>query len=72
MLNSSEEFIYSYGGPNTYEDQIDFALGLALGGKFITKKGFVGELYLGAGGNLFNENAIDAVPRFGISLGKRF
>lgn len=51
----------------------DFALGVSLGGKFISKRGFVAEVYGGIGRNLFNsENTIDVVGRGGISLGFRF
>lgn len=50
----------------------DFALGIALGGKFLSKNGFVGELYLGVGRNLFGNHYDEAVARVGISIGKRF
>ncbi len=48
-------------------------LGLALGGKFLTKGGWVAELYLGAGRNFLNTDDLSvAYPRFGIQIGKRF
>ena len=49
-------------------------LGLAIGWKWISKSGFVGEIYTGAGRN-FVSSTQDAVPayiRSGISLGYRF
>lgn len=52
----------------------DFALGIGLGGKWITKGGFFGEVNYGIGRNLFNnaESELDYVPKFGINVGYRF
>mgnify|MGYP001821653737 CR=1 FL=1 len=52
----------------------DFALGLGLGAKWLTKSGFVGEINYGIGRNLFNSKDSDFnfVAKFGISLGYRF
>lgn len=48
-------------------------LGLAVGGKFITRKGWIAEIFLGAGRNFFNTNQLDVVyPRAGVLIGKRF
>jgi len=49
----------------------NFGFGVATGFKFLSKNGFVGEVYLG-GGRLFGDPIDDAYPRLGISLGKRF
>jgi len=57
------------------EDNVtDFALGIGLGGKWVTKSGFVGELSLGVGRNLFNssDSGIDFVGKLGITVGYRF
>ena len=57
------------------EDNItDFALGIGLGGKWITKSGFIGELNLGFGRNLFNSDRYDyeIIGKVGITLGYRF
>lgn len=55
------------------ENTFGFGLGIAIGGKFINKKGFIGELILGGGRNFSNTDLIgEAYPRFGISIGKRF
>lgn len=54
-------------------DYTDFALGIAVGGKFVTPRGFVVEIYTGLGRNLLgSEFAPDVVSRGGISLGYRF
>lgn len=80
MLNTYEEEIYyDYVGSNyiyNTEKETDFALGISVGGKFVTKSGFTAEVYLGVGRNLFhnNENSFenDIISRGGISLGYRF
>lgn len=58
------------------ERSSNFALGISLGGKFVSKKGFVFEFYGGIGRNLITSNdAVDEeniVPRIGASLGYRF
>jgi len=85
MLNVTEnDYDMYYYDPvygDTYtdysgEDITDFALGVAVGGKFLTDSGFIFEIYGGVGRNLFNNNNeyddYDFVPRFGASVGKRF
>jgi hypothetical protein len=91
MLNVTEDYynIYYYDEPvnggdgyfpnnNTYEKNTDFALGVAVGGKFLTNSGFIFEIYGGVGRNLFNnnkyvyDNDYKFMPRFGVSFGKRF
>lgn len=49
-------------------------LGLAIGWKWISKSGFVGEIYTGAGRNFVSatQNDVPAYIRSGISLGYRF
>ena len=49
----------------------NFGLGAAAGAKFLTKNGFVGEIYVGAG-RLFGSSDIEVYPRAGITIGKRF
>ena len=49
----------------------NFGLGAAAGAKFLTRNGFVGEVFLGVG-RLFGNSADDAYPRAGITIGKRF
>ncbi|MDB4291991.1 DUF3575 domain-containing protein [Maribacter sp.] len=51
----------------------DFALGVSIGGKFVTRRGFMVELYGGLGRNLLNADfAPSLVGRGGVSLGYRF
>ncbi len=75
MINSYEynNNTYYNGNSNT-GNRADFALGFGIGGKWITKKGFVFEINSGVGRNLFNSNDTDykIVGRGGITLGYRF
>lgn len=52
----------------------DFALGVGVGGKWVTKKGFLAEVNLGIGRNLLNknDNNNELVGRLGLTLGYRF
>ena len=57
------------------ETSSNFALGLAVGGKFVSEKGFLFEFFGGLGRNLAisnNDVATEFVPRLGMSLGYRF
>jgi len=58
MLNSvSDNTIWLCDICNGQEPRkkiIDFALGIGFGGKWVTNRGFVGELNLGFGRNLFS------------------
>lgn len=78
MLNSGkDEFFTSQGidQPDVIveETYTDFALGVSVGGKFVTPRGFVAEIYLGIGRNLLgNDSGVELVGRGGISLGYRF
>lgn len=77
MLNSQEEARFTIvGGGNITqirENVTDFALGIGLGGKWITKKGFIGQVNLGVGRNLFNTDKGDEfVAKLGITLGFGF
>lgn len=76
MLNSGEEQFIIFEGDGSVNNggtYTDFALGVSVGGKFVTKRGFVAEIYTGIGRNLLNSNfAPELVTRGGISLGYRF
>lgn len=53
----------------------NFALGISLGGKFVSEKGFLFEFFGGIGRNIAISNrdaAAEFVPRLGVSLGYRF
>ncbi len=53
--------------------EIGLGAGLAIGGKFLTRKGWVVELLGGMGRNFLNTDYIsDIYPRIGVSIGKRF
>jgi hypothetical protein len=46
---------------------------LGFGGKHISDNGFVVDIHIGIGRNLFNTDlSHEVVPRAGISIGKRF
>lgn len=75
MLNSTNEYNYLIGSNTSRKENItDFALGIGLGGKWITKSGFIGELNLGFGRNLFNNDRYDyeIIGKVGITIGYRF
>lgn len=55
------------------DNVMGLGLGFALGGKFMTKGGWVAELLAGAGRNFLNTDLIEeGYPRLGVSIGKRF
>lgn len=79
MLSSiTEQETLFFGSPDpTFVSEeknlVDFALGIGLGGKWLTNSGFIGELNAGIGRNLFNtENRDDLVGKLAITLGYRF
>jgi len=60
---------------NSIEGEVkynDVAFGIGTGAKFISRRGFVGEINAGLGRNLFNADAPEIVGRAGISFGYRF
>lgn len=65
---------YPYGHSQSVErNKTTFGLGAAAGAKFLTRNGFLGEAYLGVGRSLGeNANDVEAYPRVGITIGKRF
>jgi hypothetical protein len=75
--NNYDNFGYNYAKVDT---ETAFALGISVGGKFVTKGGFTAEVLLGVGRNLIKDESDDdydyfendIVGRFGISLGYRF
>lgn len=77
MLNSEDRvnsFIGNGAGLISQTEAItDFALGIGLGGKWVSKKGFIGELNLGIGRNLFNpDQGTELIGKLGITVGWRF
>ena len=82
MYNVQENFNNS-GYENEYDPVVEdyeatsnnFAIGVSVGGKFVSGKGFVFEIYGGFGRNLYTSNdniATDFVRRVGASIGFRF
>ena len=64
---------YEYG----YSDETsnNVAFGMGVGGKFVTQKGFMFEIFGGVGRNLFTSDkdvATEFVPRLGATIGWRF
>ncbi|QPH39904.1 hypothetical protein [Pedobacter endophyticus] len=51
---------------------VNFGLGAAVGAKFLTRNGFLGEVFGGVGRFLSGNRTVEAYPRVGITLGKRF
>jgi hypothetical protein len=83
LLNSVNDYTYDstydsatdsyYYGGDYKEDIIDFALGIGTGVKLLTKRGFIVEIDLGIGRNLFkNDRDYTIIGKGGINLGYRF
>ncbi|MCC7520597.1 MAG: DUF3575 domain-containing protein [Flavobacteriaceae bacterium] len=72
QVNSDHESHYSYDYDDYVEDQYtDVALGIGIGGKFITKSNFIGLINIGIARNLGN-NSPEITGKGGISIGYRF
>ncbi|NOR27940.1 MAG: DUF3575 domain-containing protein [Lutibacter sp.] len=79
MLHSGEEdLIVGYADFPPYTDiyntekYTDFAVGISAGAKFVSKRGFVAEIYLGIGRDLIDNHDFEIVGRGGVSIGYRF
>jgi len=77
MLHSGEEEFYEYNDitfikTRNDETYTDFAIGISTGAKFVTKRGFIAEIYLGIGRDLLGNSDIEIVGRGGIALGFQF
>ena len=60
MLSSVKETVAESVPFGSIQDNVtDFALGLGLGGKWVTNNGFIGEINFGIGRNLFNTDITD-------------
>lgn len=79
-LNRSRDV--SFFGNSNQEFKTDFAVGLGIGGKWITKRGIIFEISYGYGRNLFNNNedndnntitlGNEFIVRGGVNVGYRF
>ncbi len=59
----------------TEDSSNNFAVGMSVGGKFVSRKGFAFEFYGGVGRNLTTSNndiGTELVPRLGVNFGYRF
>lgn len=78
VISVKEETYYSIATTNGFyssfntTNKINFGVGAAAGAKFLTRNGFVGEAYLGVGRFVGSNRSIEAYPRIGITIGKRF
>jgi len=61
-----------YIGGNSENKFTDFAVGISVGSKWVTARGFVAEIYAGIGRDMFNQSDIEVVGRGGVSIGYRF
>ena len=75
MLNSTNEYLYYFDSEISDKNAVtDFALGIGLGGKWLTKRGLLGEINFGIGRNLFNgdNSNTEFIGKLGITFGYRF
>ncbi|MDT4825707.1 hypothetical protein FQZ97_589980 [compost metagenome] len=66
--------VYHFGTGSGYQtvDRNGFGIGAAIGGKFLSRNGFLGEAYFGVGRTMGEGVGIYAYPRAGFTIGKRF
>ena len=73
MLHSGkDEYFVNSDFSNNEDKYSDLAVGISAGAKFVTKRGFVAEIYLGIGRDLLRNSDIEVVGRGGIAVGYRF
>lgn len=81
MLNSTKAYFFEqvdeFNPTIDLRDKniTDFALGIGLGGKWVSNRGLLGELNLGVGRNLFQAsdyNNNEFIGKVGITIGYRF
>ena len=68
---AGSQFPTGYAASRQENNYTSLGLGAAAGAKFLTRNGFIGEVYGGVI-RLFGDRAIEAYPRIGITIGKRF
>jgi hypothetical protein len=72
MLVNREDLFFD-GFEDREDSQTTAALGISVGGKFLTRGGFIAEIYVGVGRALSSNDSFESfVSRGGISLGYRF
>lgn len=75
MINSAKGSFYTTNdGSGTYYEEkfTDLAVGISLGYKVVSKRGFTAEVYGGAGRNMLGNSDREVVRRGGVSIGYRF
>lgn len=70
-LEQSSNYNYNTQTYSSQQMYSGLGLGVAAGYKFLTKNNWVGELSLGVG-RVYFSNSLEAYPRIGITIGKRF
>ena len=56
----------------TEDKYTDLAVGVSVGAKWVTHRGFVAEIYAGIGRDMLNQSEIEVVGRGRVSIGYRF
>ena len=69
LFSAKDTDLFGFG---SQEFKTGFAMGVSVGGKFISKKGFSAELLLGVGRNFNDSTYNEGIARIGISVGHRF
>jgi len=75
LLSSVKKTFSNFGDDVFFNEEnvTNFALGIGVGGKWVTNRGFLAELNFGVGRNLFKgDSTEDFVGKVGITLGYRF
>ncbi|MDV7186242.1 DUF3575 domain-containing protein [Lutibacter sp. TH_r2] len=70
MIHSGEEEISN--SISTDEKYTDLAVGISVGTKWVSNRGFVAEIYAGIGRDMFDQSDLEIVGRGGVSIGYRF
>ena len=69
LFSAKDTDLFGYG---SQEFKTGVAMGISVGGKFISKRGFSAELLLGVGRNFSDSTYNEGIGRIGISVGHRF
>jgi len=68
MLHTGEDYF-----SNEYkQNYTDLAVGISVGKKWVSRRGFVAEIYAGIGRDMFDQSDLEVVGRGGVSIGYRF
>jgi hypothetical protein len=65
-------FTFDYLGTKPNSEKSYFAFGFAAGGKFLSRKGFIGEVFFGIDRLIGNDPLDRYYPRLAITIGKQF